>query len=64
MKEVLKFKVAVEKADGTFDVSDVIDNYDDAQKWRRQREAELLRDCPTTKQCHSNLIFIRVVEGE
>lgn len=63
MKEVLKFRVAVEKADGTFEVSDVIDTYEDAQKWRHQREAELLRDCPTIRQCHSNLIFVRIVEG-
>ena len=64
MKEVLKFRVAVEKTDGTFEISDVIDKYEDAQKWRHEREAAFLEANPTASCCHSNLLVVHeVVDG-
>ena len=63
MKETLKFQVTIEKGPKDWTISDVFDNYNDAQKWRHQQEAELLKANPNRGCVRSNLIFVREVEG-
>lgn len=63
MKEVLKFQVTVEKGPKDWDISDTFDNYNDAQEWRHNKEAELLKENPNRSCVRSNLLFVRVVEG-
>ena len=63
MKETLKFQVTVEKSPKDWMISEKFDSYEDAQKWRHQQEAELLKADPNRNCVRSNLLFVREVEG-
>lgn len=64
MKEVLKFQVTVEKSAKEWLISDKFESYDEAQEWRHQQEALLLKADPTRKCVRSNLLFVHeVIEG-
>lgn len=59
MNITLKFQVTVEKSDKEWLVSKVFDTYEEAQKWRYQQEAQLLKAEPNRKNVRSNLLFVR-----
>lgn len=63
MKEVLKFRVTVEKGPKDWIVSEPFDSYDAAQQWRHEQEATLLKENPNRGCVRSNLLFVREVEG-
>ena len=62
MKETLRFQVTVEKSPKEWLISDKFNTYDEAQKWRHQQEAELLKANPTRSSVRSNLLFVHEVE--
>ena len=64
MKEVLMFQVTVERGPKDWIVSDKFNDYNDAQKWRHEQEATLLKENPNRDCVRSNLLFAReVVKG-